>query len=79
MVTSNKDAIIALLLDIMIFASIIHVCGAQSEYSLVNELKQDYNELMDVMYSSDENPNFEDNISQYGANSDVRWKAQEVL
>ena len=79
MVTSKKDTIIALLLDMMIFASIIRVSSALSEYSLVNELKQDYNELMDVMYSSDENPNFEDNISQYGANSDVGWKAQEVL
>ena len=79
MVTSNKDTIVTLLLHMIFFASIIYVCGAQSEYSLVNELKQDYNELMDVMYSSDENPNFEDKISQYDANSDVGWKAQEVL
>ena len=79
MVTSNKDTILTLLLGMIIFASMIHVCSAQTEYSLVNELKQDYNEFMDVMYSSDDNPNFEDKISQYGANSDVGWKAQEVL
>ena len=79
MVTSNKDTILTLLLGMIIFASIIHACGAQTEYSLVNELKQDYNELMDVMYSSDDNPNFEDKISQYEENSDYGWKAQEVL
>ena len=78
MVTSNKDTIVTLLFSMIIFTTIIHVCGAQSQYSLVNEVKQDYDELMDVLYSSDENPNFQDEISQYGENSDVGGKAQEV-
>lgn len=78
MVTSNKNIIVTLLLSMIIYAPIINVCGAQSQYSFVNELRQDYDELVDVFYSSDENTNIKDEISQYGENSDVGWKAQEV-
>ena len=68
-----------LLLTISILLLKMGSSQAQTQSSLVGELRQDYDELMDVMYSSGENSNFKSEISQYGANIDDGWNALEVL
>ena len=60
---------VTLLLGMFIFAPVIHVCGSQAHFPQGSDINQDYDESIDVMYSSHENLNVKSAFPRYGVNA----------